>query len=66
MGGLSLMGRGSRKASWRRKDLSSALREAQKEKRRERVCVVWVAGLLPREVCRVSLDNFELSRGRDV
>lgn len=40
--------------------------EAQKEKRRERVCVVWVAGLLPREVCRVSLDNFELSHGRDV
>lgn len=27
MEGLSLMGRGSRKASWRRKDLSLALRD---------------------------------------
>ena len=66
------MGRGSRKASWRRKDLSLALRDVWAFNRRmgdgeseeERgVCVVWVAGLFYGEVF-VSLDNFQLSHGR--
>lgn len=35
------------------------------QRRRERVCVVRVAGLLYREAL-VSLDNFELSRRRDM
>lgn len=45
--------------------MAGNLTEPQGERRRERFCVVWVAGLFYEEVL-VFLWTIELSRGRDV